>query len=213
MNRLRPELPPLPENMRDLPVEERGYPVPYFVAYVDGKPDFRVMDAQKLRDAIRFRRCWLCGKSMGRHGTFAIGPMCAINRTSSEPPSHRECAEFAVHACPFLMRPGMSRREEGRPEGSVAGTMIMRNPGVMLLWGSRTWHTWGTEDAILFDVGEPLSVAWYREGRAATRAEVLASIEAGLPFLQDLAEKDNDPAASLAELARRKALAMALVPA
>jgi hypothetical protein len=39
--RLRPELTELPLRMRGLPLDERGYPVPWFVAWIDGKPEFR----------------------------------------------------------------------------------------------------------------------------------------------------------------------------
>lgn len=36
---LRADLPPLPPRMQRLPVDERGYPVSFFVAWPDGKPD------------------------------------------------------------------------------------------------------------------------------------------------------------------------------
>lgn len=73
---LRKELDPLPERMKDLPVDsDRGYPVPFFVAWVDGKPDFRVMDQSKWIRAVRESRCWVCGKPMGQWKIFALGPM------------------------------------------------------------------------------------------------------------------------------------------
>ena len=34
-----------------------------------------------------------------------------MNRTSAEPPSHRDCAEFAVKACPFLTQRELTRRK------------------------------------------------------------------------------------------------------
>ncbi len=40
-------------------------------------------------------------------------------------------------------------------------------------------------------MGEPESVEWYAEGRAATRAEVMASIESGLPNLEALARQEK----------------------
>lgn len=48
MNTLRPGLPPQPPKMQHLPVDERGFPAPYFVAWIDGKPDHRVVDPEKL---------------------------------------------------------------------------------------------------------------------------------------------------------------------
>src|SRR5262245_3833667 len=100
----------MPGRIRWLPIDARGFPVPWFVAWFKdgeqvepgvGLPDFRVADANKMRSALKLRLCWVCGKRLGRHLAFTIGPMCAINRTMSEPPSHYECARFAAQACPF----------------------------------------------------------------------------------------------------------------
>lgn len=47
----------LPARMRDLPIDDRGYPVPWFVAWVDGKPEFRAMDQEKFIRALREKLC------------------------------------------------------------------------------------------------------------------------------------------------------------
>lgn len=184
MSELRKELPPLPDRMKALPVA-RGYPVPWFVAWVNGEPDFRVVDAKKLFVAIDQSRCWLCGEHRGRFGTFVVGPMCAINNISSEPPSHLECALFGAMACPFLTRPHAVRREAGLPEGSrdPAGHMIRRNPGVSLLFTSRDFQVFHDRGQPLWNMGRPTRMEWLSEGRAATHAEVMHSIETGRPAL------------------------------
>ena len=41
-------LPERPDHIMRLPVDGRGYPVPYFASYFDGKPDFRVIDRDKV---------------------------------------------------------------------------------------------------------------------------------------------------------------------
>lgn len=99
-----PRFKDLPPRIAKLPTDERGYPVPYFVEWIDGKPDFRVMSSKNLARAVKYRRCWICGEELGRFLCFTIGPMCGVNRISSEPPSHYDCARFAVSACPFLTR-------------------------------------------------------------------------------------------------------------
>jgi len=217
---LRPELPPLPARIAALPVH-RGYPVPWFVQWMrdgqgtdpgDGEPEFRIMDSRKLARAVLEHRCWVCGDRLGARRAYTVGPMCAVNRTSAEPPSHRECAIFSAVACPFLSRPHMRRREAGRPEEAVkpAGDMIERNPGVALVWITRGTRTKRDPDGgILFDIGDPLEVLWYAEGRPATRAEVLASIESGLPLLAEVAAEEGAEKV-LARMAER---ALALVPA
>jgi hypothetical protein len=187
--------------------------VPWFVAWINGVPDFRVIGENKLSDASRFRCCWLCGGPLGGNAAFVIGPMCAINRVSAEPPSHRDCADYAARACPFLTTPGMRRRDTALPEGATDpdGIMIRRNPGVALVWITRTWRL--QPHYRLYDVGDPAEIRWYAEGRPATRTEILAAIDTGLPLLRAEAEADKRPREALAELDRQHAHALALVPA
>lgn len=189
---VRADLPPLPARIARLPVH-RGYPVPWFVATIDGVPDFRVTKERAVEHAYRMRICWLCGDPLGANVAYVAGPMCAINRTSSEPPAHRDCAIFAARACPFLARPHARRREEGLPEDALepAGTMLKRNPGVTLVWVTRKIITRRAPNGMLFDIGEPTEAMWFRESRPATRAEVDESISTGLPLLQEEAEKQG----------------------
>jgi hypothetical protein len=199
-------LPEVPARMRQLPVDERGYPVPMFVNYVNGKPDFRVADADYMRAAVRRRLCWLCGDRLGVYLTFVIGPMCVINRTISEPPSHLECARFAAKACPFLVLPKAKRRDANVPEDArePAGEMLTRNPGCCCLWTTRSYKLFRAhhgQPGTLFELGEPTGLEWYAEGREATREEVLASVDSGLPLIRPMAEADGPEA--VAELGRR----------
>lgn len=210
---LREELPSLPPRMRHLPVDSRGYPVPWFVGWVDGVPDFRVLGPGKREQAVKETRCWICGRQRGKYGAFVIGPMCAINRISSEPPSHRECAEFAIQSCPFMMRPQAKRREAGLPEEATEpdGIMITRNPGVYLLWVSQDWQPVSdNKGGWLIHVGTPTSVSWWREGRSATRAEVQESFDSGCPILGNAATEDGEDA--VANYERELARALKLLP-
>lgn len=188
----RDDLPPIPERLLKLPVE-RGYPVPWFVAEVDGNYDFRLVDASKYVPAVKERRCWICGEVLGSSFAFTIGPMCAINRTISEPPSHRECAEFSIKACPFLNQQQTRRREGGLPEGVTdpAGVALKRQPGVICLWITNSYQIFRVDGGSLFRIAEPQQVFWFREGRPATRAEVLESIDSGLPSLREMAEMEG----------------------
>src|ERR1700693_5736803 len=201
MTPLRAGLPPLPVRMRELPVDQRGYPVPWFVATIDGVPDFRVIRPSGVAIAIKRNTCWLCGQPLGKFLSFAIGPMCSIDRITSEPPSHRDCVEFAVKACPFLTRPGMARSPRQMPDGSVqpACIHIDRNPGVTALWTTRNFKRVrvdrvGAHEGFLIQLGPPESVTWWREGRLATREEVQASIDSGFPALREAALKDGPDA-------------------
>ena len=201
----------LPDRMANLPRNKAGYVVPWFVGYVDGTPDFRVIRPDGITDALRFDLCWLCGQHRGRYGTFVIGPMCAVNRVSAEPPSHQECAEYAAKVCPFLTTPSMVRRDRHLPDHTQpAGEMIPRNPGVALCWTSRTWAPFRAPGGVLVDVGDPTEVTWWAHGRPATRDEVENSVNSGLPILEEMAQKDG--ARAVAELARMHGRARTLFP-
>ena len=231
MSEYRPELEPLTDRIARLPVH-RGYPVPWFVEWITtdangepeqqrigvGEPDFRIMSRERFYIALRSSLCWVCGDRLGAHKAFTIGPMCAVNRTSAEPPSHRECAEWSARNCPFLTRPHMRRREAGLPAGidpndpNVPGIMLKRNPGVTLVWITRKPRTKRDPNGgILFDIGDPEDVSWWCQGRRATRDEVQASIDSGLPALSELAALDGPSA--MRELDRRVEAAEVLLPA
>lgn len=219
MNNLRANLPELPPNIAKLPVSDRGYPVPWFVQWLvedhnqvhpfDPKaeglinrsiyrpaksydepgawPEFRMIDPGKVLAAIELGLCWVCGEPRVNEMVFVIGPMCAVNRVSGEPPSHLVCAEFSARACPFLTMPKLVRREDELTQHSVAHAgAIMRNPGVTMLW---TCRKYAVEDG-LFMMGAPTGVVSYKEGRLATKEEVLESIRAGLPKLRESAARD-----------------------
>ncbi len=208
MNAPRFEPRQLPERMRKLPLDHRGFPVPWFVAWVDAKgalwdqgrpgavPDFRVVDSRKLVRAVRERRCWLCGEPLGRFLAFVIGPMCAVNRINSEPPSHRDCAEFAMWACPFLSRPKMRRNEVGLPPDMkpAPGEHLEHNPGAMALWVATSYRAvpaWRGNDGVLFELGDPIELQWFVEGRRATAGEIKDALAKGLPQLRDVAAKQE----------------------
>lgn len=194
MTELRPELPDPPRRIAMLPVDRRGYPVPWFVAEVDGQPDHRIVPEGRALEAVKRQLCWVCGQPTGRHLAFVIGPMCVVNRITSEAPSHRECAEYSTAACPFLSRPHAVRRDASKPADAVSpgGNMLPRNPGVLVLWITRPERVSYLTQHNLFRLnGEPTETVWIREGRQATRAESLESIETGLPTLRELAEAED----------------------
>jgi hypothetical protein len=208
MTALRSDLEPLPPKLRSLSIDERGYPVPWFVDWIDGKPEFRAMDRRKFRDAIKKKLCWVCGDPLGVNLAFLAGPMCGINRTSAEPPNHYACAAWSARNCPFLNNPRAVRREDelinnaAFTDDDQPGNAICRNPGVAMVWVCRGYEIWKPPGGgVLITMGEPDRVEWYREGRPATRAEVLQSIETGLPALEVVAE--SEPGA-MADLRRKE---------
>lgn len=221
----RPGLPTMPGPIQRLPLDHRGYPVPYFAAWLDrkghamprkhpdAKPDFRVTFPGVQEEVLRAGKCWVCGEPLGGHGAFVAGPMCAVNRTSAEPPSHIACARWSARACPFLTLPKAKRRDSGLEDRETPpGVMIRRNPGVALVWiigfGARPFTD--PHGGLLFHMGTPRKVEWYAEGRRATREEVEASVTSGLPELEKLIENDDEEGRAI--LAQLLQVAEALYP-
>jgi hypothetical protein len=230
------EFPDLPERMKALPRDDRGFPVPWFVAWIlngvdpakamaddmydvkdkfrpDSTPDFRVIAPRAREVALMERRCWVCGNVLGRFTCYVIGPMCAINRTTSEPGSHRECAEFSARNCPFLANPRMRRNEKNLPEaGFVEGNHLDRNPGATCLWitdkAPKPFRV--STGGFLIRIPEPTEVLWFASGRAATREEVVGSIDSGIHHLIGAAAQEGPEA--IAELANMKDIAMKYLP-
>jgi len=178
--------------MAHLPLDERGYPVPFFVAWVDGKPDFRCMTSGAWEACVTDRRCWICGGILGRFKAFVLGPIGCLTLTSPEPPSHRQCALFAVQACPFLVRPHAQRREARMPAEAEepAGLMLKGNPGLVVLWTTTDYRPFRVgagigREGLLLKVGDPvpseglceeLMVEPWMQGRPASREEFRAAL-------------------------------------
>ena len=207
----------MPRRIAALPQDRRGYPVPRFVMWFHGVPDFRIVDTPYVARAVRHKLCWICGEPLGRMMVFAIGPMCVITRVSSEPPSHFDCADYAARVCPFLAIPNTHRTPSRNQFEEAPGFMIMRNPGVIALWITRSYEpfdatTAGGMRGALFRLGEPEACRWYCEGRAALPDEVTESIRAGMPNLIAAAKRDRDPAGAMHDLMEQVLDAEPLLP-
>jgi len=207
LKNLRPELEPLPSRMQTLPVDERGYVVPWFVDWLDGKPEFRAMDPRKWVRAVKEKLCWVCGQRLGRFMVFVAGPMCGINRTSGEPPCHLECAQWSARNCPFLANSAAIRRVDevvGADMSNAAGLALTRNPGVTMLWTCLDYSVFDDgHGKPLIHMGDAHRVEWYAEGKSATRAQIEESISSGLPALVAVAAQQEGAMKFLMEARER----------
>jgi hypothetical protein len=105
----------------------------------------------------------------------------------------------------------LSRRTIGLPEdiAFAPGLGLQHNPGVALIWITKSYRPWrvpesavreaGAQPGVLFAMGAPTHLAFYRQGRLATRDEIAAAIEQGLPALRRVAQA-HGPAAVAALL-------------
>lgn len=202
----------MPTTMRDLPIcPVRKLPVPWFVSWIDGKPEFRVADVSKLHHAVGGGLCWVCGKKHRKTFSFVVGPVTAITRVHSEPPSHTECAEYSVKMCPYLNRPNMIRREANMPEGTeLPPGAFTDNPGVVAMWTCDRYEIRMAGNGVLFNLPNPFRVLWWTEGRVATREQAAEAIDAAYDKLESQAKEEG--VSSLAELQRCHRKASKLIP-
>lgn len=191
MPKLREGLTHLPKRMRDLPVDERGYPCPWFIAWIDGKPEFRAIDPAKKLKAIQKYLCWICGEKLGQFVAFVAGPMCGISRTSAEPPCHLDCARWAARNCPFLIKPHMSRRVDEKIIGQCheIKEVTAENPGVAMVLVTLS-YVFKMKESLGY-MGTPEFVEWWTQGRPSTRTEVMDAIARGLPLLWETARAQD----------------------
>jgi hypothetical protein len=205
---------PIPARVAALPMTSRGFPIPFFVERVPGAADldFRVMSAENMIRAVRRELCWVCGQKLGRFRAFVGGPLAAGQRLSAEPPSHSECAEFAARACPYLANPSGRHRATDMPEhGPLAGVHAEAHPEVVAVLIGRAHEVLQSGGAPMFRMAEPVEVRWFRVGRPASRADVLAALPAARDSFLSLSRKPGAEAEG--EFARIEAAVLASLPA
>ena len=171
----------MPERIAALPLDDKERPVPFFVLWKDGKPDFRIADPAKIYQCYHEGLCWICGQKLGTYLAFVVGPMCTVNKISAEPPGHLDCGQYAVRACPFLIQPKMVRREGGLPEELAAppGVFFKENPGVTAIWVTKSFTPLLKDGMLVARLGAPTQVLWYARGEQAGLSDVMEAFRAG----------------------------------
>ncbi|THD62965.1 hypothetical protein [Phenylobacterium sp.] len=185
----------LPKRVQRLPTDRRGFPVPWFVAWRDGEPQFPVVDAAKLGVAWAGELCWVCGDKLGALRGWVVGPMSALEGATPEPPSHYDCARFSVRCCPHLSTPtAKPSARYGEAEGYAAQANVSKlRSGATAIWvtrgrGATPFHAGG---GLLFGLEGPERLEWYAAGRPASAADVRAAIARVLPTLRRVAEREG----------------------
>jgi len=98
---------PVPDRMKHLPLDRRGYPVPVIVAVKDGVPAFSVNDVDITHRMVAEDRCSICGTKLFR-GRWLVGgclSALACDGVFADAPVHDECVHYALQACPYLAAP------------------------------------------------------------------------------------------------------------
>jgi hypothetical protein len=181
----------MPARIAKLPTDARGYPVPRFVATVDGKPDFRVVDNSHWLRCAKHRRCWICGDTLGRHVAFVCGPSSAVTGVTSEPGSHVDCAQYAIRTCPFILFPQRRRDPDTPGVRSESTIQIDRNPGVWALWVTSEYKPFQIGDTAMIQLGKPSRLDWFRRAEPASVADIAEGIKSAMCQLPPRAFADG----------------------
>lgn len=179
----------VPSDMRRRPLDHRGYPVPWFVTEKtdDGLWNFSVVTPERVDQALKSRLCWVSGEPLGAYASFVIGPMCVVNRIATDPPARKSVAEWSARVCPFLTRP-LAKRPSVPDSHDTPGVMVPDNPGICVVWTTKTWKR---DRQGLIHLGDPVSVAWWREGRLATQDEIDTIFWQRVQTLRDMAAEEG----------------------
>jgi hypothetical protein len=144
---------PVPELMKHLPKDRRGFPIPANVQIdPDGTPHFAINPENTRQRLFREDRCSICGCKLLRGRWMVGGPASAFhsNGVYQDPPVHRECGRYALQACPYLAMPSYLKQVstktiEQRDVHSVTivvdPTMIRNRPDpfVMVMYVGQTF--------------------------------------------------------------------------
>lgn len=140
-------------------------PVPFFVPWTDTGPDFLSVRPGAVEDCHFRSLCWLCGQKLGVFKAFVVGAMAGFTRVSDEPPSHRDCAEYAA-------RVGMAQ------DGTV-----------LIVWVTKDYLINEDPQGITFLMGDPEDRLFFKSGAEATPRDIAEAVKADLPAVMLAAEK------------------------
>lgn len=160
----------IPPRLVHRPCDPRGYVIPY-AQFVDddGAPNFAVLDHYKTRECLRRRLCGLCGQQMGRHVHFIGGPLCVANHHFYDPPMHRDCAVYALQACPHLARSKGHYRPVPAIDGAVlvAGAMELEHAPYFALMHTTSFDYGRTPAGmVVAKAGAWIDVEYWKDGRS-----------------------------------------------
>lgn len=126
----------IPKELSHLKIDSRGYPIPYFVSEINGKPEFRFIKPERLEMIIEKKLCHICGKKLPTDFFYFIsGPVGLQNRVSTDAAMHRLCAEFSLRACPHLYLQKADRRDNDELAETIdkSQAILLDKPDTMFL--------------------------------------------------------------------------------
>lgn len=155
----------MPDRVLRLERDPRGYPIAFTVQRdAQGRPDFRVVDPQIWMNAVRYKRCGICGEQLGVHMAFVGGPACIQSRAFTDLPMHRDCATYALQVCPFLAAPKFAYSRSLSGDVRVMESVSSHRPEKFALAMSRGVELRRLGDDLVLLAAPFTSVEWWQGG-------------------------------------------------
>jgi hypothetical protein len=115
------------------------YPVPFVQMWIDGKPDFRVIDPARSRQCVEEKLCAICGRRLGEYCYLIGGPKSKETHMFTDAPMHEPCVTFVSRTCPFVSgKKDYSRRPVAEQITSVAVFVEPSRPQTQFIFKTRT---------------------------------------------------------------------------
>ncbi|GBR23436.1 hypothetical protein [Komagataeibacter nataicola] len=159
----------IPTRCLGLPRLSNGMPIPKFASWKNGVADLTTMNAEYARHAMQFKTCWICGQKLGRHCAFVGGPKSAHAGVYSDFPMHRECAEFAVQVCPFIVYGSNYRKNPTLNTDDMARMVDNDNPVIFCVSVASRYRYEPSAGVFVIHPDEQL---WFLHGKPATPEQI-----------------------------------------
>ncbi|GLH30150.1 hypothetical protein WSS15_28000 [Acetobacter pasteurianus] len=176
---------PIPSRMLNLRRLNSGLPIPKFATWEGDKPNLTVMNRDFFGTALRNKLCWICGQKMGRFASFVGGPKSTASKCFVEPPMHRDCAEFAMQVCPYLVTGNNERKNKLTPLEEKQHRSAGTDPDNPIIFGmsiSNDWHFISGENC--FFLKNVAEVIWWKHGKLASSKEAEKAVLEGEQAVQ-----------------------------
>jgi hypothetical protein len=165
-----------PPRLARRPRDQRGFVIPFSVDDGTDHPDFRITQADKLRELLNKHLCWLCGEALDYWMCFIGGPLSITNRSFTDGPMHEACAVYALRVCPFLASPNgrYTSSEDNIPEGGGYNQLVAdTRPELFGLGFTHGYKTGVAPNGMLFMRAESWrKVIWYSHAGQVVRRQI-----------------------------------------
>lgn len=191
----------MPENIKALKRNKKGYPIPFFTPDPRALPEgmehkaIALADPKKVLLCWKQNLCWVCGKKLWRkvslpaggftyeqtEKVFVGGPVAAYNRAYTDLACHEECAEYSARVCPMLVNPKHQyTKDEAMPKGvHAAAGMVKGHPVVVVLVVAKSYEVIHVGQDLVFRPCDIVRKRFFHLGEEVTKEQADVVLKGG----------------------------------